>query len=281
MSDVKKERILVTVKTYPTISSSYVELVCTAGLNEDGQWIRLYPIQFRARAKEEQYRKFDWIECELIRNSADFRIESHKPFDPNNINQVDHIGTENGWKERNDLVLEKAKVYEDLKTLIESAKKERISLAVYKPKEISDLIIEEDSGEYDERALQRAKAKLQEKDLFEDDSWKENFEIVRKLPRSFSYKFVDQDGSTHTMRILDWEIGALFWKSCDYQETKYQYADEQVRKKYWDEFKERNVLLFLGTTLQYHMMAANPFTIVGVYYPPNADSLPLFEDNSD
>ena len=27
------ERILITVKTYPTLSSKYAELVCTAGVN--------------------------------------------------------------------------------------------------------------------------------------------------------------------------------------------------------------------------------------------------------
>lgn len=39
-----RERILITVKTYPTLSASYGELVCTAGLREDGSWIRIYPV---------------------------------------------------------------------------------------------------------------------------------------------------------------------------------------------------------------------------------------------
>ena len=278
---MKKERILVTVKTYPTISSTYVELVCTAGLNEEGQWIRLYPIPFRTLSAEEQYRKYDWIECELIRNTTDLRIESHKPFDPHDIQQVGHVGTENGWKKRNELVLDQADVCEDLASLISRAKTDRISLAVYKPKEITDFIIEKSTGEYDEQQLERAKARLKENDLFEDNSWRENFEIVRKLPRTFAYKFVDQSGSTHTMQILDWEIGALFWNSCNYDEANYEYADEQVRRKYWSEFMERDIYLFLGTTLQYHMTAPNPFTIVGVYYPPKPESLPLFDGDQD
>ena len=40
-------KVLNTVKTYPTISSKYDELVCTAGFREDGTWVRIYPIQFR------------------------------------------------------------------------------------------------------------------------------------------------------------------------------------------------------------------------------------------
>jgi hypothetical protein len=55
-----KTKVLITVKTYPAISSKYDELVCTAGFLEDGSWIRIYPIQFRKKAFEEQYKKYDW-----------------------------------------------------------------------------------------------------------------------------------------------------------------------------------------------------------------------------
>lgn len=58
-------KVLVTVKTYPTISVKYDELVCTAGFREDGSWIRIYPIPFRKKTYEERYRKYDWIEIEL------------------------------------------------------------------------------------------------------------------------------------------------------------------------------------------------------------------------
>jgi hypothetical protein len=33
--------ILIAVKTYPTLSEKYDELVCTAGFKEDGTWIRI------------------------------------------------------------------------------------------------------------------------------------------------------------------------------------------------------------------------------------------------
>ena len=42
-----QEEILITVKTYPTLSKKYHELVCTAGVNTEGEWRRLYPVQFR------------------------------------------------------------------------------------------------------------------------------------------------------------------------------------------------------------------------------------------
>ena len=65
-----KTKVLITVKTYPAISSKYDELVCTAGFLEDGSWIRIYPIQFRRKSFEEQYRKYDWIEIDLVKIKA-------------------------------------------------------------------------------------------------------------------------------------------------------------------------------------------------------------------
>ncbi len=75
-----KVKVLIAVKTYPTISSKYDELVCTAGFKEDGSWVRIYPIQFRKKKYSEQYRKYDWIEIDLIRKKDDFRPETYSPY---------------------------------------------------------------------------------------------------------------------------------------------------------------------------------------------------------
>ena len=49
-------KILIAVKTYPTLSGKYDELVCTAGFKEDGSWIRIYPIPFRKLEHSSQYK---------------------------------------------------------------------------------------------------------------------------------------------------------------------------------------------------------------------------------
>ena len=71
-------------------------------------------------------------------------------------------------------------MYEDLDSLISKAKSERISLAVYKPKEITDFIIKNDSRRYDENKLLRIKARLREHDMFEDNSWRKR-QVVRSI----------------------------------------------------------------------------------------------------
>jgi hypothetical protein len=39
-----RKKVLITVTTYPLPSRSYDELVCTAGMLENGEWIRIYPV---------------------------------------------------------------------------------------------------------------------------------------------------------------------------------------------------------------------------------------------
>jgi len=53
-----RKKILITVKTYPTLSKKYDELVCTAGIDEHGNWYRLYPIPFRKIDYDKRYKKY-------------------------------------------------------------------------------------------------------------------------------------------------------------------------------------------------------------------------------
>ena len=65
-----KTKVLITVMTYPHPSETHQELVCTAGITEDQQWVRLYPIDYRYRPKEQQFRKYQWIEIDLAARGA-------------------------------------------------------------------------------------------------------------------------------------------------------------------------------------------------------------------
>src|SRR5580698_1375504 len=95
-----KERLLITVKTYPTLSRTYGETVCTAGVRQDGTWMRIYPVPFRRLDEDQQYSKFDWIEAGFRRSTKDPRPETFHPLDMGQIERVDHMGTEDGWRER-------------------------------------------------------------------------------------------------------------------------------------------------------------------------------------
>jgi hypothetical protein len=258
-------KVLIAVKTYPTISTKYEELVCTAGFREDGTWIRIYPVQYRKKGFEEQYKKCDWIEMDLVKNTSDFRPESYKPsVHETDINIIDHIKSDGGrWEERRVFVLNK--VFTNLTTLIAEAKDRTIatSLAVFKPKEIQDLIIEPCEREWSQEKLDS----LRQMNIFEKvEAGKP--QVIRKLPYKFSYRFTDEDNRQATLMIEDWELGQLYWNCLGRNEGNETRACGDVRRKYLDEFvKSKDLYLFLGTSQQYHFVGPNPFMIIGIFYP--------------
>ncbi len=273
---MKKERILITVKTYPTLSRKYGETVCTAGVREDGSWVRIYPVPFRRLEEKEQYRKYDWLECRLARNTGDPRPETFRPVDEAELQPVAHIDTTDAWAERRRILLRTAKVHDRLDELIAGAKAMEISLAVFKPTRILDFFHEEDTREWDEKKLQQMRNLHSQFDLFSDNSWRKTFSVIPKLPYSFSYRFEDATGKRSDLQILDWEIGALYWNCLRSTRGDEPGALDLVRRKYFDAFMRTDLHFFLGTTQQWHSIAPNPWVIIGVFPAPRVAQMPLF-----
>lgn len=263
-----KERILITVKTYPTISRKYSELVCTAGLREDGTWIRIYPVPFRKLFH--QYKKYQWVEADVIQNAQDQRHESYKLIDPDSIRlgAVIDSSAKGGWDVRKDYVLTKGAVYYDLSEVIELNKQGMLSLATFKPTQILDLKVKEVEREWDQDKIEALRERAKQGKLFDDAP--EYFQVVDKLPYKFSYRLMDNNGRESTMMIEDWEIGMLYWNCLKRNGGDEKKAIDGVRKKYMDDYaRTKDIHLFLGTTLKYDRRAPNPFVIIGVFAPPH------------
>lgn len=260
-------KVLITVKTYPTISSKYDELVCTAGFLEDGTWIRIYPISFRKKDYEQQYSKYDWIELDLVPNKSDFRPESFRPYSVDTqIAIIGNINTDNNWQLRKEIVLKN--VHYDLAELILQAKDKQIckSLATYKPKKIIDFIAEPVSREWDKNKIVKLKAAREQGNLFEHPE--DPFDVVDKLPYKFSYIFLDKDGKRRKMMIEDWETGALYWRQLAKYEGDEELAVADVVRKYLNDFaRTKDLHFFLGTTQLHHFTSHNPFVIIGTFTP--------------
>jgi hypothetical protein len=257
-------KVLITVKTYPTLSSKYDELVCTAGFLEDGTWIRIYPIEFRKKSYTEQYKKYDWIELDLVKNTSDFRLQSFRPKDAaTEIKILRHLDTTNNWEERKKLCL--TKVYNDLSILIAEAKDKNIctSLAVFKPAKILDFTAESVDREWDASKLDR----LKQMNLFETAE-NGTFKVVSKVPYKFKYKFEDINGKESNLMIEDWETCQLYWNCLNKHKGDEAKALADVRKKYFDDFsKTKDLHFFLGTTQLHHYTSHNPFIIIGTFHP--------------
>jgi len=271
-----KQRVLITVKTYPTLSWQHGETVCTAGVREDGTWVRIYPVPFRRLEDKEQYVKYDWIECRLKRKRSDPRPETFSPVDEHEMVPIGHVDTTDEWRERRRILLKTAKVYDRLDEVIARAKANEISLAVFRPTRIVDFVWEEEERDWDPRKVRQMRELTKQLDLFGDNRWRATFKLIPKLPYGFSYRFEDAEGRASELKVLDWEAGALYWnclRSTGGDEPK---ALAKVKQKYFDSFLPTDLHFFLGTTAQFHGFAPNPWVIVGVFPIPHQRQMGLF-----
>lgn len=266
-------KVLLTVTTYPLPSKSYDELVCTAGVLEDGSWIRIYPmpLSFLRGLKIDgklQSTKYTWIELNLKKRQDDFRPESYSPEDYSfkDLQIGIKLDTKNYWEKRKLYCLKN--IQYNMETLIEASKAPtNISLATFKPTEITNFIIQETEREW--KPEWKAKF-LQYQINFDNPSEEEKRKLSKKVPYTFYYEFTEISGKKRKLMIEDWEIGQLYWNCLRLCHQDEKLACAMVKKKYIDDFKAKNdIYFFLGTTKEWHTRRAkNPFVIIGVFYPP-------------
>jgi len=270
-------KILIAIKTYPTLSETYDELVCTAGFKEDGSWIRVYPIPYRKLNFSDRYKKWQWVEMDVVRNTKDFRKESYRPTNIENEFRLGEVlDTKNNWAKRKQIVLKNVRY--NMSELISEAKNKRIgtSLAVLKPKEIKNFIWEPCEREWNKKKLETVLANQAQGSLFDKTEAEEIFKVSRKVPYTFSYVFTSEDDSERTLMIEDWEVGMLYWNCLKAANGNESVACQKVKEKYFDDFAKRRDLYFLlGTTKRFHNTSPNPFIIIGTFHPlKKADSQP-------
>lgn len=264
---LEKKRIYILVKTYPTISEKYSELVCTAGLLEDGSWIRLYPVPFRLLDDNQKYPKYTWVQVEAERNTSDFRPESYRPIISTMIMEPKPLKAD--WDERRRIIFENQCIYTNIQLLIDKAKSDGTSLAVFKPTKILDFIVEPDDREWDPKKLASLQSQSKQLNLFQTiEEIEAEFRVVKKVPHKFSYRFEDDSGRKSKLMIEDWEIGMLYFNCLLRAHGDEGVAIAKVREKYYNMFLKRDLYFFLGTTKKFHNVAPNPFIIVGIFCPP-------------
>jgi hypothetical protein len=165
-------------------------------------------------------------------------------------------------------------VYDRLEPLKVGAKQNTISLAVFKPTKINGFIWEHEERDWNPDKVAQMREQAQQIEIFGEDTWRQTFNLIPKLPFSFSYHLEDADGTKSTMQVLDWECGQLYW-NCFKRWNDEQATLEKVKSKYLHEFGQRDLHFFLGTTQQFHSVAPNPWVIVGVFAPPYEHQMDL------
>jgi hypothetical protein len=271
-----RKKILIVAKTYPTKSKKYTELVCTAGIDEDGKWYRIYPIPTKTLKEYEGLKKYTWIDAEILKDKSDPRPESYK-INISTIRLLDTISTDKEWQYRKDIVF-KSKIYTNMDEIIDLANKANsLSLSLFKPHKFLHVYFESKDVEKftDIEVREYKNANL---NLFEhNSSCAVEFNAMPSLPYDIKLVFEDERSKESKMNILDWEINQLYW---NLKNKKYNDAEikKGIRDKLFWMISKQDLYLYLGTMKQMHGWTSNPFTIIGLFYPPRDKSYtsPLF-----
>ncbi len=250
----EKKKVLITVKTYPMPSATHQELVCTAGVLEDGSLIRLYPISFRYQPYWQWYKKYQWIEVIAKKNERDPRKESWRPKMESIRVIGEPLSTKNCWAERKKYVL--AKATRSMEELQEAQERNNISLGIVRPAKVLDFVIEPSEPDW----------KPQWKKVFAQNRlFGPGQKPLERIPFRFSYKFKCYDSrcNGHTMMIEDWEVGELYRK----MRNKYGNPDkaaEKVKQRFFSRMcaEDIDTHFFVGTVL-----AHRTWIVLGVFWP--------------
>lgn len=261
----KEVEVFVVVKTYPNASRKYQEVVCTAAITKEGEWIRLYPIQFRQMEKERQFKKYTWVKTRIKRASKkDRRSDSYYP-DMDHFEIIREVSTKNNWDERKLIVLPtRSNSLEEIKERLGTEGK---SLGIFKPREITDFKIIRN-----EKSSRANPSKHVQGSLFVPEPPKE----LESIPYDFKYVFKCDDSRCkgHTMIILDWEINQAFRKwtrKYGSEET----ALEKIRYRWFEDIcgPDKDTHLIVGS----HNRFVDTFMVLGVFYPKKEAQLSLFD----
>jgi len=257
-------KVLITVKTYPTPSKSYEELVCTAGVREDGGFIRLYPVNFRYRPYSQQYKKYNWIEVEIKKNLKDPRPESFIPQGEITV-LGEPIKTTANWAERKKHVLRN---YSASMCELNGMSQKQISLAVVKPRIVKDFVIEKTDRSW----KPQIEARMRQLRLFGPDR-----KPLEKVPYKFSYDFLCEMAGCkgHKMMIEDWEVYELYRRMRDDYHDE-AIACQKVKDKFYGEIcrEDKDTYFFVGTVLKH-----GTWIILGTFYPKKSGQTPLLSDS--
>lgn len=219
---------VILVKAAPVIGDKHGETVCCAGLDLEGNWLRLFPVSFRVMDEATKFKRWDVVKFSWRKPSVDDRIES-RHINTQSLEIIGHM------KPR-----EKANFLD--RRVVTSLNAERDagrSLALLKPT-IQRFLVERRSDAEVEAEQARIDAFHSQADFF-----------VRTpaVPRvacrfDFKYQYSTDDGPRNGT-CQDWETTATFFN------WRHQYGEQRalalMKQRFGEEMPERGLYFAMGT----------------------------------
>lgn len=238
---MEKERILITVRTYPTLSNKYVETVCTGGITNRGEWRRLYPVPLRYLQDDQQYRTFDVVEVD-VKEGNDGRPETRRPHLPS-LRIIEPL---KGWQARCDWV------NPTINPSFAAMKAVGKTLAPVKVREVLEFTAKACAADWTPKQQEH----LKQENLFDERH------PLEKIPFEFRFRWLDGDGAEHDSLILAWEFGET-WRQ---YRRSYANPIQVMREKWLTDLcgPSREVSFFMGNLARFRAT----FAVCGVFSPP-------------
>jgi len=226
----REAEAVILVKAAPQAGQKHGEVVCCAGMDNDGNWLRLYPVSFKTLEESQKFKRWDRIQFKWRLPNDDSRVESRR-VDQHTIEIIGSL-----LKRERSAFLSRSIV-----TSLEREREAGRSFALLQS-EILDFSAEKKSSEelseertrFDNMRIQAAQ------DLFNTEK------IIPHVPCpfKFKYKYRTEDGLREGT-CQDWEIEATYFKwSRRYGE---QQAIERMIQRFGEEYPEKGMLLAMGT----------------------------------
>ena len=260
-----KKQVLITVMTYPHPSKKDQELVCTAGITQELDWVRLYPIDYRYRPRSQQFRKYQWVDVELQKpdSGKDNRKESFRPKLDSLALHGEPLSTQKQWSERREIIDRLPRyTVNQLKSQFDA---DKTSLGVVRPTRVVDMEI---------RPVEDTEWKPEWQNLFKQMTlFGPQQKPLRKIPFTFHYHFECEDSEKpHVAMCEDWELGTLFLGESERLGSD-EAAAESVKNKFLGELcrPDKDTRFFMGTRFPY-----NVWLVLGVFWPPKIHQRKLF-----
>jgi hypothetical protein len=228
------------------------------------EWIRLYPVPFRALDNNQRFRKYEPIRVEVETHRGDTRPETRRP----NRDSIQVSGpvltSDHGWRSRRRFV--EPLIVESMCELRRMQRSHGTSLGIFRPAEVQDVRIEPaDVAVEKQRIAEAWAAQGSLLDAIADRPGERDQQVkaLEIMPYAFKYRYRCSDSACggHEQSIIDWEIAQFYRQvrnASDWQ--------ERVRAKWLTVLcgPDKDTAFIVGNQHQH----PGSFLVLGVWWPP-------------
>jgi hypothetical protein len=232
----KRSTATVLIKAAPRIGETHGELVCCAGIDDAGNWVRLYPVSFKTLEDSQKFGRWDIIAYDWKMPKGDARFESRR---------IEHKSLQitGSLSRRHHKDFVAPHVVESLDDELAASR----SLALIRPKNPS-FVIEKKDAKTIAKETELALHWHQHDNAGLFGATDKSFVPRNVAPYFFKYKYETRDGKREGT-CQDWEMEATFLK------WRHKYGEQdtlaKMSQRFGEEYPKSGFVLAMGTHKAY------------------------------